>query len=383
MFCQVEPEQVFAVHDVTSTYYVPIILEEQGLKGSLSKMLRLDLLDISPRLIKKGTDTWDAWKTLTALQGQLHENVTIVLVGKYTNFIDSYVSVVKSLEHSAMACQRKLKLLLVDASHLEKVTNSLSPPEYTKAWEAIHKADGILLPGGFGRRGTEGMIAAAKWARENKKPYLGICLGMQIAVIEFARNVCNVPSAGSVEWDEGSPDPVVIFMPEIDRSTLGGTMRLGIKATHFEPGSEWSKLRALYGLPTYDICYLSGSANISPDTPDQSPHTPDFFPSNNSTPICPQVITKELIIHERHRHRYEVNPSYISTLAAHGLSFIGKDDSGKRMEVLELKDHPWFVGVQFHPEYLGRVLEPSKPYLGFVAASAGCLDDIIEKNGGK
>lgn len=383
MFCQVEPEQVLAVHDVSSTYYVPLVLEGQGLTRSLSEILRLDLLDISPRLIKRGTDTWDSWKTLTTLQGQLHKNVTIVLVGKYTSFIDSYMSVIKSLEHSAMACQRKLKLVLVDASHLEKATDSLSTPEYLKAWEAMREADGFLLPGGFGRRGTEGMIAAAKWARESKKPYLGICLGMQIAVIEFARNVCNIPSAASVEWNERSPDPVVIFMPEIDRSTLGGTMRLGIKATHFQPGSEWSKLRALYGLPPYDICYLSGSANISPDIPHQSPHTPHFVPSDNSTPICPQVTTKELVIHERHRHRYEVNPSYISTLAAHGLSFIGKDGSGKRMEILELKDHPWFVGVQFHPEYLSKVLEPSKPYLGFVAASAGCLDDIIEKNGGK
>lgn len=380
MFCQVEPEQVFAVHDVTSTYHVPLVLEGQGLKRSLSKILHLDLHAISPRLIKRGTDTWDAWKTLTTSQSQFHENVTIVLVGKYTSFIDSYMSVIKSLEHAAMACQRKLKLVLVDASHLEKATNSLSTPEYLKAWEAMHEADGFIVPGGFGHRGIEGMIAAAKWARESKKPYLGICLGMQIAVIEFARNVCNIPSAGSVEWDERSPDPVVIFMPEIDRSNLGGTMRLGIKATHFQPGSERSKLRALYGLSAYDICYLSGSANISPDTPHQSPHTSDFVPSSNSTPIRPQVTTKELVIHERHRHRYEVNPSYISTLATHGLSFIGKDDSGERMEILELKDHPWFVGVQFHPEYLGRVLEPSKPYLGFVAASAGCLDDILEKN---
>lgn len=379
MFCQVEPEQVFAVHDVTSTYYVPLVLEEQGLKVSLSKMLQLDLLNISPRLIKRGTDTWDAWKTLTTSQGQFHENVTIVLVGKYTSFIDSYMSVVKSLEHAAMACQRNIKIVLVDAYHLEKDTT----PEYLKAWEAMHGADGFILPGGFGSRGIEGMIAAAKWARESKKPYLGVCLGMQIAVIEFAQNVCNIPGAGSVEWDVRSPDPVIISMPEIDRSNLGGTMRLGIKATHFQPGSEWSKLRALYGLFTYDICSLSESANISLDPPYQSPHTPDFIRSINSTPIRPQVSTKELVIHERHRHRYEVNPSYISTLATHGLSFIGKDDSGERMEILELKDHPWFVGVQFHPEYLSRVLEPSKPYLGFVAASAGCLDDIIEKNLGK
>ena len=216
------------------------------------------------------------------------------------------------------------------------------------------------------------MVAAANWARKNKTPYLGICLGMQIAVIEFARNVCNIPNAASIELDERTTDPVVIFMPEIDRTTLGGTMRLGLRPTHFQPGSEWSKLRALYG----------EAPPLTPSTTTPNTATANgavLEPSPSHTPEGP-------IILERHRHRYEVNPAYISRLTSHGLSFIGKDDKGERMEILELKDHPWFVGVQFHPEYLSRVLQPSKPYLGFVAASAGCLAEVVGRaasNGNK
>ncbi|KAI9787910.1 MAG: CTP synthase ura7 [Candelina submexicana] len=336
MFCQVEPEQVVAVHDVSSTYHVPLLLEKQGLIPLLRSILRLDVLSIPQALIKKGQGVWDEWKSLTTSQDHLYESVSIALVGKYTNLHDSYLSVVKSLEHAAMRCLKKLKLIWVDASHLETQTSDDNPALYHKAWHEVCTADGILVPGGFGHRGTEGMIAAAKWARQNKVPYLGICLGMQIAVIEFARNVCNIPHAASFELFEQTPDPVIIFMPEIDQENKGGTMRLGLRPTIFQPQSEWSKLRALYG--------------------------------------------EVQEINERHRHRYEVNPEYVSRLAEGGLDFVGKDDKGVRMEILELKDHPWFVGVQFHPEYLSRVLHPSKPYLGFVAASAGCLDQVVARS---
>ncbi|KAI9799057.1 MAG: CTP synthase ura7 [Piccolia ochrophora] len=333
MFCQVEPEQVVAVHDVSSTYHVPLLLEKQGLIPLLRNILRLDTLTISPELIRKGQHTWHEWKTLTVAQDRLFESVSIVLVGKYTNLHDSYLSVIKSLEHAAMRCRKKLNLIWVDASHLETQASQDSPADFHKAWHEVCTANGILVPGGFGQRGTEGMIAAARWARQNKTPYLGICLGMQIAVIEFARNVCEIPLAASVEFSEQCPDPVVIFMPEIDKVNLGGTMRLGLRPTLFQPGSEWSKLRQLYG--------------------------------------------EKSEILERHRHRYEVNPAYIERLTTAGLDFVGKDDRGERMEIMELKNHPWYVGVQFHPEYLSRVLQPSKPYLGFVAASAKCLDDIL------
>lgn len=338
MFCQVEPRQVIAVHDVSSTYHVPLLLEKQGLIPVLSDLLRLDDYSIPQKHITKGQQTWGQWKALTTSQERFldTEKVRIALVGKYTTFHDSYLSVIKSLEHSAMTCGRKLELLWVDASNLEKETMAQSPEAYHKAWHEVCTADGVLVPGGFGSRGSEGMIAAANWARTKPKPYLGICFGMQLAVIEYARSVCGIENAASFELNAQTPEPLVVFMPEIDKATMGGNMRLGLRATHFQPDSSWSKLRKLYG------------ADLE-------------------------------AVHERHRHRYEVNPAYIDRLTEAGLNFIGKDDKGERMEIVELKDHPFFVGVQYHPEYLSRVLKPSPPYLGFVAASAGILDEVIAK----
>ncbi|KAI5808102.1 CTP synthase [Peziza echinospora] len=334
LFCDVDTEQVLAVHDCNSTYHVPLLLEQQKLIPLLRDILKLDSIEISPKLLSKGQDTWKEWKSLTLAQDRLFEKVNIALVGKYTDLHDSYLSVIKSLEHSAMRCGRKLNLIWVEAEMLEEQASHANSAKYHKAWHDVCTADGILVPGGFGSRGTEGMIAAAKWARTKGRPYLGICLGMQIAVVEYARNVCGMKDAHSVEISADTTDPVVIFMPEGSRSHLGGTMRLGIRPTIFQQGSEWSKLRQLYG-------------------------------------EAPEIL-------ERHRHRYEVNPEYIERLTEAGLNFVGKDDKGERMEVVELKDHPWYVGVQFHPEYMSRVLDPSKPYLGFVAACSGILDDIIK-----
>ncbi len=179
------------------------------------------------------------------------------------------------------------------------------------------------------------MVKAAQWAYEHKTPYLGICLGMQAAVVFFARQMCGLTNATSEEFDGTAEHKAIVFMPEISREHMGGTMRLGTRATHFQPGSEFSKLRALYGGAT--------------------------------------------VVKERHRHRYEVNPDYVDELEQAGLTFIGKDDTSKRMEIFELRDHPWFVGVQFHPEYLSRPLQPATSILGFVAASIGCLDRITKE----
>ena len=342
MYCQVEPSQVIAVHDVSSTYHVPLLLEQQGLIHNLTNIFRLDAYPTASSSLASGQSIWRQWKALTTSQERFleTEKVTIALVGKYTNLRDSYLSVIKSLEHSAMACARKLDLRWVDASHLERQTMETSPELYHKAWHELCTADGVLVPGGFGHRGTEGMVAAANWARMKPKPYLGICLGMQLAVVEYARNVCGIPRAASIELDAQTEDPVIIFMPEIDKKTMGGNMRLGLRPTLFEKNSEWSRLRKLY---------------------------------NNVDHV-----------NERHRHRYEVNPDYIERLSQNGLDFTGKDDKGVRMEIVELRDHPWFVGVQFHPEYLSRVLKPSPPYLGFVAASCGLLDQVTDRcMGGK
>lgn len=328
-----DPEQVITVHDVLTTYHVPVLLQDQGLLHSIGSVLELDSMKKSPKLIERGAHTWEEWKSLVTNQDHV-EAVSIALVGKYTNLHDSYMSVSKALEHASMHCKKKVNIIWVDSSHLEEATQKSSPADYHKAWHAVCMAKGILVPGGFGHRGTEGMIKAATWARTNNIPYLGICLGMQLAVVEYARNVCGLSDAGSEEF-EPCTRPVIVYMPEIDKEKMGGTMRLGKRPTIFQPGTEWSHSRKLYGDKT------------------------DVW--------------------ERHRHRYEVNPQMVETLEKAGLTFIGKDEKGERMEIIELKGHPWFVGVQFHPEYLSRVLAPSKTFLGFFAASAGCLDEITNQ----
>jgi CTP synthase len=313
-----------------------VLLEEQGLIGVLRDFLKLDPIMVEPEMVQKGKRIWNQWKSLTMPNQQFYDTVEIAMVGKYVEFQDSYLSVIKALEHSAMRCRRRLVIKWVDSEQLEDSARSKDPAKHHKAWHDMCTADGVLVPGGFGTRGTEGMVAAAKWARENKKPYLGICLGMQIAVIEYARTVCGMADATSEEFKkEGEEDHVIVFMPEIDKTTMGGTMRLGRRATHFQPGSEWSKLRALYG----------GGEHVD----------------------------------ERHRHRYEVNPAIIEQVEKAGLTFIGKDDTNVRMEIIELKEHPYYVGVQYHPEFLSKVLDPSKPLLGLVAASAGILEEVTRQ----
>ncbi|KAL6714112.1 CTP synthase ura7 [Lecanora helva] len=385
LYCDVEPSQVVAVTDVTSLYHVPIRLESQGLIKSVSDVLRLERLTLSPGLERRGARTWNAWKDLAISQDHLHESVSIALVGKYCDHPDSYHSVVKSLEHASMACSRKLLLLMVDAEHLEQSTLDSSPKEYHKAWHEVYKADGILIPGGFGTRGCEGMISAIRTCREQKTPFLGICLGLQLATIEFARNECDLPQATSAEFNAEAPVPLIIHMPEIDRKTMGATMRLGNRPTIFQPGSEWSRIYKLYrhdrnpSLPTMNGSEHAGTGSNSTNSTTSDINVQDISTTNSTTQNGPQSSTEPspLTIHERHRHRYEVNPEYVDTLEKAGLNFIGRDESGQRMEILELKDHPYFVAVQFHPEYLSKVLKPSKPFLGFVAASAGVLDEVI------
>ncbi|KAK4442882.1 putative CTP synthase [Podospora aff. communis PSN243] len=332
--CQVEKQKVIAVHNVSTTYHVPLLLSKQRIVETLSGLLHLPSIERPAELIQRGADMWKNWTSLTKGQDRAQETVTIALVGKYTSLPDAYTSVTKALEHSAMFCRKKLELVWVDSSHLEDETKSNSPAEFHKAWHAVCTANAILVPGGFGVRGTAGMMKAINWARTNKVPYLGICLGMQLAVIEYASNVAKVEDAGSEELHPDAKNHVIIYMPEVDKTKMGGTMRLGKHPCIFQKDTEWSKLRALYG-----------------DAPQ---------------------------IEERHRHRYEVNPKMIERLESAGLKFVGKDAKEERMEIIELRDHPWFVGVQAHPEFLSRVLTPSKFFLGFFAAAAGCLKEVTE-----
>lgn len=195
MFCHVGNEQVMGVHDVASTYHVPLLLERQGMVRFLTKRLQLDATGgLSDVMKGRGKDLRTRWQELTIGHDRLMDKVEIVLVGKYTSLQDSYMSVIKSLEHSALRVHRKLVLKWVEAGDLEPQAESENPVRYHEAWRSVCSAKGILIPGGFGVRGTEGMISAARWAREHRVPFLGICLGFQIAVVEFARNVCGIQS---------------------------------------------------------------------------------------------------------------------------------------------------------------------------------------------
>ncbi|HIG02945.1 MAG TPA: CTP synthase (glutamine hydrolyzing) [Candidatus Poseidoniales archaeon] len=318
LFCHVKPEAVLSASDVSNIYHVPLVLEEQGVSQMLSERLKFDLPDSRPLL--------DDWRAMAARVDGLEGEVHIAMVGKYTGLSDSYLSVIKSLQHASFAVGRKLVIDWIEASHLEDLNGAKSEDvvkQNTEAWELLKKADGILVPGGFGDRGVEGKIIAAGYARENNIPYLGICLGLQVAVIEFCRNVLGWAGANSTEFDDQTPHPVVVFMPEISKTHLGGTMRLGSRPTLFQVDS--CEIKLLYGDEEY--------------------------------------------VDERHRHRYEVNPDCVDAIESNGLIFVGKDRSGQRCEIFELKSHPYFVGTQYHPEFKTRPNRPSPPFLGLLKAA--------------
>ncbi|KAL3827713.1 hypothetical protein ACJIZ3_016515 [Penstemon smallii] len=325
-FCHVPIENIITLYDVSNIWRVPLLLRDQKAHEAILKVLNLICDTKEPAL--------GEWTARADLCDLLHEPVRIAMVGKYTGLADSYLSVLKALLHASVACHRKLCVDWVPASDLEDATREENPSAYKSAWKLLKGADGILVPGGFGDRGVEGKILAAKYARENKIPYLGICLGMQIAVIEFARSVLGLHNANSTEFDPNTQNPCVIFMPEGSKTHMGGTMRLGSRKTYFQGAS--SKSAKLYGNQSF--------------------------------------------IDERHRHRYEVNPDMVLRLEEAGLSFAGKDESGHRMEIIELPSHPFFVGVQFHPEFKSRPGKPSALFLGLVAAASGQLDAVLKKS---
>ena len=310
-FCHVKPEAVMSTHDVPNIYHVPLMLQEQG----LCDILKVDC---------SATSLLKDWKEMAHHLDTLTEEVHIAMVGKYTDLSDAYLSVIKSLQHAAMAVDRKLVIDWIEASHLEE---DWDKSEREEAWKHLRGADGVLVPGGFGDRGIEGKILAAHHARTNNVPYLGICLGLQIATIEFCRNVLGMTGANSTEFEDNPEHAAVVFMPEISKTHLGGTMRLGSRPTLWQ--HEGSTIRELYGL---------GES-----------------------------------VDERHRHRYEVNPDLIERIEEAGFVFVGKDESGQRCEIFELNDHPYYVGVQFHPEFKSRPGRPSPPFLGLLKAASGQL----------
>ncbi len=316
-FCHVSPKAVVSAHDVSNIYRIPILLDEQGVSNVLSKEISFDLPESRPLL--------DDWIKMAETVDNLDEVVEIAMVGKYTGLSDSYLSVIKALQHSSFEVNRKLQINWIEAENLDEKVKQESLEKYTEAWNNLKNSDGIIVPGGFGIRGIEGKIKAAEYARVNEIPYLGVCLGLQIATIEFCRNVLGMENANSTEFDENTPQPAVLFMPEISKTHMGGTMRLGTKPTPFLV--EDCKIKRLYGNQSY--------------------------------------------VDERHRHRYEVNPELISKIENAGLIYVGKDETGQRCEIMELENHPYYVGTQYHPEFKSRPGRPSPPFLGLLKASIG------------
>ena len=302
MFCDVPEEGVISAHDVKNVFQVPLLLDKQGLTNFILRQLKLD---VPPPNLEAWTDFVN--RAITSTQ-----DVTIALVGKYTGLKDSYLSHLKAMEHTGAALQAKVHIKWVEAEDIEE----------GKMERSLGDVDGILIPGGFGHRGTDGKIFAAGYARENGVPFLGICLGFQTAVIDFARGALGMDDANSSEMDPKTPHPVIDMLPELkDVEDMGATMRLGAQEVDIQSGSLAAKLYR--------------SERIS----------------------------------ERHRHRREVNPDYIERLEEKGLKFTGRSLDGRRMEIAELADHPFFIATQYNPEFKSRPYKPAPLYKGFIEAA--------------
>eukprot|EP00804_Cyclotella_cryptica_P025279 CCRYP_010380-RA/>CCRYP_010380-RA protein AED:0.06 eAED:0.06 QI:166/0.5/0.4/1/0.5/0.4/5/101/626 len=317
LFTSVPNGAIVSLHDVSNIYRVPLMMIEQNLHSMLLQRLRMGSFN----------DVIKDWKRLADSVDEPESECVIAVVGKYVDHGDAYLSVVKALTHAAMATKQKLRIEWIEASSLCPDDGG-SNDDTNSAWKRLKQCHGIVVPGGFGSRGMEGKISTIQYARENKVPFLGICLGMQAAVIEHCRNVLGITKAYSAEFSDDlvkNEEDAVIFMPEGDRERMGGTMRLGARETILK---EHSLARQLYG--------------------------------------------KEKVM-ERHRHRYEVNPTLVPRLEDVGLEFVGRntDTSGERMEVCELKKemHPYFMAVQFHPEFTSRPEKANPLFLGLLRAS--------------
>ena len=302
LFCSVPEDAVITAKDVDDIYEVPLVLGGEGLDSQILRCLNL----------KTGERNLQLWIDLVERIRHPQDEVTIGIVGKYVGYQDSYKSLNEALVHGTIAHDLKLNKIWVEAEGLEG-----------ENWEEqLQELDGILVPGGFGKRGILGMLRAIQFARQRKVPYFGICLGMQCAVIEYARNVCGLIGADSSEFDPSTPHRVIYKLRELRGiDELGGTMRLGAWAARLKPGSF---AHQAYG---------------------------------------------QLEISERHRHRYEFNREYEEILVAQGLDLTGATPDGTYVEIVEIRDHPWFLGCQFHPEFKSRPLEPHPLFKAFIGAA--------------
>ncbi|PSQ18276.1 CTP synthase [Halobacteriales archaeon QS_8_69_26] len=305
LFCDVPTAAVFSNPDVEDVYRVPLVVEDEGLDEYVMRELGLAGRALPPH------DRDDGWRELVTRETT--GEVDVALVGKY-DLEDAYMSVTEALKHAGLARELDVNVLWVDSDEMADDHE-----------QRLRSADGVVVPGGFGSRGTEGKIDAVRYARENGVPFLGLCLGFQMAVVEVARNALDLAGANSAEVDPDTPHPVIDLLPEQrELDDMGATMRLGAHETTVEPGT---LAHHIYG-----------------DT------------------SCT----------ERHRHRYEVNPEYRDDLEAAGIVFSGW--AGERMEILELADHPYFIGTQFHPEFRSRPGRASPPFAGLLDAITGDLD---------
>ncbi|MBN1109232.1 MAG: CTP synthase (glutamine hydrolyzing) [Methanomassiliicoccales archaeon] len=302
LFCDVPMEAVVSAPDARSIYDVPMTLEAQGLTDYVMQRLGFET---------KGRDL-DEWKAFAKRINEQDRTVRIACVGKYTNLADSYISHLEAFHHAGAEAGARVQLVFVDSEVVQQYGIT----------EDLLKADGILIPGGFGVRGIEGKVATARFARENRIPFLGVCLGFQIATIEFARDVLGLEGANSTEFDPDTPHPVVDLLPEQKTvKRMGATMRLGAQPIIVSYGS-----------------------------------------------IAHRLYGKEVIM-ERHRHRYEVNPRYIEELETAGWRFTGRSVDGIKMEIGELEGYEYYLASQFHPEFRSRPNRPSPLHLGLVQAA--------------
>ena len=306
LFCDVDTDAVISMPTADSIYEVPLVLEDAGLGAYIARELGL------PRF-----PDLEEWEALVTQVRRPRRPLRIAIVGKYVELPDAYMSVLESLTHAGLYHNVEPEIVWINAE-------TLTPVELA---QTLRTVSGIVVPGGFGARGTEGKIAASRWARENRIPYLGLCYGLHMAVIDVARNVIGLSGANSTEIDPHTPYPVIDLMPDQKGVEMGGTMRLGLWPCRLQPGT---RAAAAYAVPE---------------------------------------------VAERHRHRFEVNNSFRGRLAEVGLIVSGASPDGRLAEIMELEEHPFFVGVQFHPEFLSRPTRPHPLFRDFIAAAKTTLPE--------
>lgn len=302
LFCDVEPRAVIPVVTTPLLYELPLLLKDTGLGEFVVERLGLDV----------GRPDLSEWRALLEEIKRPKPALRIAIVGKYVQLQDAYISVREALYHAGVACERDVKIVWVNSEDLQR----------GRGWEQLQDVSSVVVPGGFGYRGIEGKVAAARWARENRVPYLGLCLGMQVMVVEFARHVLSSDAPNSTEFDLSTEHPVIDLMPDQrDIADMGGTMRLGLYPCRLVPGT---RAAAAYGVEQ---------------------------------------------VEERHRHRFEFNNAYREVLEGAGLIFSGLSPDGRLVEVAELTDHPFMLGSQFHPEFRSRPNRPHPLFRAFIEAA--------------